>query len=330
MERGWGEVIYPKITKLNLFQYKCITDFCTVMAKEKRKAYIALALVSFFWGTTYLAAKISAAHIPGLFVAGVRQFVSGTILVGYFLSIGYKLPDKRSFLKIAIQGVLLLCISQGLLTWSLEFIDSGIAAIIAGLVPMLVALFSILLLRFARFTPLMIVGLVIGFGGIITIFYEHFAQLVNSEYALGIGLALTATTSWAFGTVFASRYKPKTEIMFSVGWQLLIAGCIMLVVCGISGKYTNLMEAHADALWALLYLVLIGSLLTYSAYVFAVSKLPPTQVSVYAYINPIVAIFLGWLVLHESMSINVVTGTAITLGGVWLVNREFKKQQAKS
>jgi drug/metabolite transporter (DMT)-like permease len=296
------------------------------METDKRKAYIALALVSFFWGTTYLAAKISAQHIPGLFVAGVRQFVSGTLLVGYFLSMGYRLPDKKSWFSIAVQGVLLLCISNGLLTWAMEYIDSGLGAIIAGLVPLFVALFSILLLRFARFTPLMIIGLVIGFGGIVTIFYEHFAQLLNSRYAFGVGLSLIATISWSFGTVFASRYKPQTEIMFSVGLQMFLAGIIMLLVCGVSGKYANLLEAHSDALWSLLYLILIGSLLTYSAYVFAVSKLPPTQVSVYAYINPIVAIFLGWLILHESMSINVVTGTAITLGGVFLVNREFKKQ----
>ncbi len=297
------------------------------MAKDKRKAYMALAVVSFFWGTTYLAAKISAAHMPGLFVAGVRQAVAGTLLVGYFLSIGYKLPDKKSLLKITIQGVLLLCISQGLLTWALEFIDSGLAAIIAGLMPLFVAMFSIVLLRFAKFTPLMIVGLLVGFGGIVTIFYEHFAQLMNSKYLFGIILSLIATISWSFGTVFSARYKPNTEIMFSVGLQMLIAGCIVLVVCGVSGKYTNLMETNAAALWSLAYLILVGSLLTYSAYVFAVSKLPPTQVSIYAYINPIVAIFLGWLVLNESMSINVVTGTLITLGGVYLVNKEFKKQQ---
>jgi drug/metabolite transporter (DMT)-like permease len=248
-------------------------------------------------------------------------------LVGYFLGIGYNLPDKKSLVKITIQGVLLLCISQGLLTWALEFIDSGLAAIIAGLMPLFVAMFSILLLRFAKFTLLMIVGLIVGFGGIVTIFYEHFAQLMNSKYLFGIILSLIATISWSFGTVFSSRYKPDTEIMFSVGLQMLIAGVITLLACGFSGKYTNLMETNADALWSLAYLILVGSLLTYSAYVFAVSKLPPTQVSIYAYINPIVAIFLGWLVLHESMSINVVTGTLITLGGVYLVNKEFKKQQ---
>jgi drug/metabolite transporter (DMT)-like permease len=301
-------------------------DFCIVMAKDKRKAYIALALVSFFWGTTYLAAKISASHIPGLFVAAVRQVISGAVLVIYFKAMGYKWPDKKSWIKIAIQAILLLSIAQGLSIWALEYIESGLAAILAGLVPLLVALFSILLLRFAKFTPLIIVGLVIGFGGIVVIFYKYFQGFTNTKYALGICLSLIAVVCWSFGTVFASRYKPKTEIMFSVGLQMLLAGLLLLIICGVSGKYVNLAAVNTDALWGLVYLIVIGSLLTYSAYVFAVSKLPPTQVSVYAYINPIVAIFLGWLVLHEQMGINVITGTAITLGGVFLVNKEFKKQ----
>lgn len=298
------------------------------MKAEKRKAYIALAWVSFFWGTTYLASKISAHAIPGLFVSGVRQTVSGLVLVAYFKSMGYEWPDKKSWGIIAAQGFFLLCIANGLLTWSMEYIDSGLGAIIAGLVPLFVALFSILLLRFARFTPLMVAGLVIGFGGIVTIFYEHFSQLLNPKYATGVGLSLVATVSWSFGTVYASRYKPKGDLLFGVGLQMLLAGVVILTVCGVSGKYINLLQAESKALWSLLYLIVVGSLLSYSAYVFAVSKLPPTQVSVYAYINPVVAIFLGWLVLKEHMSLNVITGTLITLGGVWLVNKEFKKQQA--
>jgi drug/metabolite transporter (DMT)-like permease len=107
---------------------------------------------------------------------------------------------------------------------------------------------------------------------------------------------------------------------------MLMAGVIMLLISFVAGQYVNPLNANADALWSLLYLIVIGSLLTYSAYVFAVSKLPPTLVSVYAYINPIVAIVLGWLLLHEEISYNVVIGTAITLGGIYLVNREFKKQ----
>jgi drug/metabolite transporter (DMT)-like permease len=298
------------------------------MKSERSKAYIALAMVSFFWGTTYLAARISTQHIPGLFVAGVRQFAGGLLMVGYFKSKGFSWPDKKSLVKIAIQGVLLLCLSNGLLTWSLEYINSGLAAIIAGMVPLFVALFSILLIQFARFTGMMIIGLLTGFAGIITIFYDHFAQLLNARFAFGAGLAMIATICWSFGTVFASRYKPRTDILFSVGLQMLIAGTLMLLVCFASGKYVNLAEAGGSALWSLVYLVLIGSLLAYPAYVFAISKLPPTQVSVYAYINPVVAVLLGWMILNEQMSLNMVTGTLITLAGVYVVNREFKKQKA--
>lgn len=103
----------------------------TVMKKELRNAYFALGLVSFFWGTTYIVARIGAQHIPGLFVAGVRQFLSGLILVTFFLIKGYKIPDWKILKRISIQGVFLLCIANGLLTWSVEFISGGLAAIIA-------------------------------------------------------------------------------------------------------------------------------------------------------------------------------------------------------
>jgi drug/metabolite transporter (DMT)-like permease len=296
------------------------------MKKDLRKAYIALAIVSFFWGTTYLAAKVSALEMPGFFVAGMRQFISGAILVGYFKFMGHQWPDKKSLGYILAQAVLLLCISNGLLTWAMQYIPSGLGAIIAGLVPLFVALFSVLFLRFAKFTGIMLLGLLIGFAGVATIFYEHFKNLVDAKFAFGIGLSLTATISWSFGTVYSSNHKPTVNLLYSVGLQMLMAGVIMLLISFVAGQYVNPLNANADALWSLLYLIVIGSLLTYSAYVFAVSKLPPTLVSVYAYINPIVAIVLGWLLLHEEISYNVVIGTAITLGGIYLVNREFKKQ----
>lgn len=298
------------------------------MKKEKEKAWIALGLVSFFWGTTYLAARISAHYLPGLFVSGVRQFVSGLLMTGFFFVRGQAWPDRNSLIKIAVQGVLLLGISNGLLTWSLEYINSGLAAILAGLVPLFIALFSVLLLRFARFTPLMIIGLVTGLAGILVIFYEHFLQLLNARFAFGVLLSLAATISWSFGTVWSSRYKPRTELLFSVGLQMLIAGSLLLLVCFVSGKYANLLQADAAALWGLVYLIFFGSLLAYSAYVFAISRLPPTQVSLYAYVNPVVAVVLGWIILKEELGIHILTGTFITLAGVYLVNREFKKQQA--
>ncbi len=295
--------------------------------KDLSKAYIALGLVSFLWGTTFIAAKVGAEHMPGLYLSGLRQFSSGLILVAFFLARGYKLPDYESLKRISIQGIRVLCIANGLLTWSLEYISGGLAAIIAALIPLFISLFSIMLLKCAKFTRWMIAGLAIGFGGVVVIFYDYLHFLTDKSFAFGVVLALLSTVTWAFGTVYTSKKSLPVDILYNVGLQMLVAGVVTLIVCLVSGKYINLATADNASLYSLLYLILFGSLIAYTAYVFAISKLPATLVSVYAYINPVVAVALGWLLLHEKMNPNMVLGTCITLGGVYLVNREFKKQK---
>lgn len=295
------------------------------MKKDLQKAYIALALVSFFWGTTYVAARVGAQEIPGLFMAGIRQFVSGLILVAFFLARGYKLPGLNELKRISVQGIFLLCIANGLLTWAMEYISGGLAAIIVALVPLFIALFSVWLSGSAKITRWMIAGLVIGFAGVLIIFSDYMGEIKNKNFLFGVGLSLISVLSWSFGTVYTSRQRSSINILFNVGLQMLIAGIIMLIVCGITGKYINLATANQTAWIALLYLIVFGSLIAYSAYVFAISKLPPTLVSIYAYINPIVAVGLGWLILSEKMNWIMVIGIIITLGGVYMVNREFKK-----
>ncbi len=297
------------------------------MKKELQKGYIALALVSFFWGTTYIASKIGTQHMPGLFLSGVRQFSSGLIMVGFFLLKGYQLPTLGDLKKISIQGILFLCLANGLLTWSLEYISSGLAAIIAALVPLFVTLFSIWLLKTAKVTRWMFLGLLLGFAGVVTIFYDYVGQLGNNNFILGICMAFFSVISWSFGTVYTSGQRLSIGILFGVGLQMLIAGIVMLLVCLVSGKYVNLSGTGHASWYALAYLVFFGSILAYSAYMFAIKKLPPTQASLYAYINPIVAVLCGWLLLSEKMNVHMITGTMITLGGVFLVNHEFKKQQ---
>ena len=295
------------------------------MKKELNRAYIALAIVSFFWGTTYIASRIGAQHMPGLFMAGIRQFSSGLILVGFFVAKGYSLPNKEIMRKISIQGIFLLCFANGFLTWSLEYISSGLAAIIAALVPLFVTVFSIWLSKCTKISRLMILGIIIGLGGVITIFYDYLGQIHNRSFVFGVVLALLSTLSWSFGTVYSSKQKLSIAILFGVGLQMLFAGVVILVVCGLTGKYVNLADTGHASWFALLYLIFFGSLLAYPAYAFAITKLPAAQVSIYAYINPIVAVGLGWLLLQEKMNANMLLGTVITLGGVWLVNRESKK-----
>jgi drug/metabolite transporter (DMT)-like permease len=297
------------------------------LKKEIHKAYIALGLVSFLWGTTFIASRVGAQHMPGLFVSGVRQFSSGLIMVSFFLLRGYHLPTWADLRKISLQGILMLCIANGLLTWSLEYISSGLAAIIAALVPLFIMLFTMLLSRCARITRWMLAGMLIGFTGVLTIFYDYAGQMKNNSYVFGVVLALLSTLIWAFGTVYTARRKASINILFNVGLQMFIAGSLLLLICFISGKYVNLAGTGHASWYALSYLVVFGSLIAYSAYVFAISKLPPTLVSIYAYINPIVAVAFGWLLLQEKLNANMLIGTAITLGGIYLVNREFKKSK---
>jgi len=167
--------------------------------------------------------------------------------------------------------------------------------------------------------------MIVGFAGVLTIFYDYLVQLRQPSFLFGVILAIISTLSWSFGTVYSSKQKPQIDILFNVGLQMLIAGVMVLVVCMITGKYVGLGEIGTNSWLALSYLVVFGSLVAYSAYVFVISKLPPTQVSIYAYINPIVAVLLGWFLLAEKMNINMAIGTVITLAGVYLVNREFRK-----
>lgn len=303
----------------------CLKRKQPTMKKELHKAYIALGIVSFFWGTTYIAARVGAQEMPGLFISGLRQFISGAILVSYFLLKGYRIPNKEILKKISVQSIFLLCIANGLLTWSVEYISGGLAAIIAALVPLFIALFTVWLSKCATISRLMIIGLVVGFAGVLTIFYDYLGQMKSGSFVLGVVLAILSTLSWSFGTVYTSKEKPPINILFNVGLQMLIAGVLVLIICGVTGKYVNMATVGQNAWLALVYLIVFGSLIAYSAYVFMISKLPPTQVSVYAYINPIVAVLIGWLLLSEKMNVQMIIGTLITLGGVYLVNREFKK-----
>lgn len=295
------------------------------MKKETRNAYIALGLVSFFWGTTYVASRIGAQHIPGFYMAAIRQFISGLILVGFFLLRGYKIPEWKVLRQISVQGIFLLCIANGGLTWAMEYISGGLASIIVALVPLFIALFTMLLSKCTRITRTMVIGLITGFTGILLIFSDYFGEMKNGNFLLGVGLSLVSVLSWSFGTVYTSNKKPLVDILFGVGLQMLIAGVIMLLVCALTGNYVNLADTGRDSWIALSYLIVFGSLIAYSAFVFAINKLPATQVSIYAYINPLVAVGLGWLLLSEKLNLLMIIGMLITLTGVYVVNRESKK-----
>lgn len=298
------------------------------MKKQHTNAYLALVIVSIFWGTTYLAARIGVQHMHGMMLAGLRQTSAGLILTAFFLLKGYKLPQMPVLSRLFVIGVIMLCGSNGLMTWAMQYIPSGLGAIIAATVPIWVTIFSFFLVQRTRISWQLVTGMVIGLLGIGGIFYDNLAHLMEPEYRFGILLITAACVFWALGSVLTAKWALGINYLYGAGYQMLFSGIVMLVIAGLMGQHLNVGSFTGELWGSLLYLVFIGSLLSYSAYVFALNNLPPSLVSVYAYINPIVAVLLGWLILSEKLNWTMGVSCLVTLLGVYIVNKAFNKQKS--
>lgn len=298
------------------------------MKKSNTSAYLALIIVSFFWGTTYLASRIGVQHMHGIMLAGLRQTAAGIILVAFFMLRGYKLPELPILSRLFVIGVLMLCGSNGLMTWAMQYIPSGMGAIIAATVPIWITVFSYFLVQKTRISIQLVLGMVIGMIGIGGIFYDHLKELMNPEYRLGVMLIGVACVFWALGSVLTAKWALGVNYLYGAGFQMLFSGLVMLLIAVVTGQHLYASSFTGELWGSLLYLIFIGSLLGYSAYVFALNNLPPSLVSIYAYVNPIVAVVLGWLILSEKLNWMIGASCLVTLLGVYLVNNAFNKNKS--
>ena len=292
---------------------------------ERTKALIAVGLVSFFWGTTWLASKRGVLHVPALQLAGIRQLLGGGIYILYFALKGWKMPSMQQLFRFTWMGILMFVASNGLSTWSVQYIPSGLGAVIGAIAPIWIALFSLFLFRDARLNLMTIIGLLLGLGGILIIFYDYLEALFNSDFLIGIIFGVLATMTWGLGTLFTVKHARDINPYYSVGWQMFISGIILTLLARISGQHLPLADIHPTAWWSIAYLVIIGSIISFAAFIYALKRLPAAQASVYAYINPIVAVIIGALMNHEKLTFFIAAGTLVTLFGVYLVNTGFKK-----
>jgi drug/metabolite transporter (DMT)-like permease len=298
------------------------------MRKSNTNAYIALAIVSIFWGTTYLASSVGVRHMHGVMLAGIRQAVAGFLITGFFLLKGYKIPGKIVLSKLFVIGTLMLCGGNGLLTWALRYIPSGLGAIIAATIPIWITITSYFLVQRTRLSLQLIIGMILGFGGVAGIFYNYLSSLMNPDFQFGIIIGFISCIFWALGSVLTAKWALGVNYLYGAGFQMFFSGIIMLIVATLFlGQHVEVQSFTAELWESLLYLVLVGSVFSYSAYVFALNNLPPAQVSIYAYINPVVAVLLGWLILHENLTWLTGVCSLITIGGVYLVNSAVNKSK---
>jgi drug/metabolite transporter (DMT)-like permease len=291
----------------------------------KQKALLALAWVCFFWGTTWLASKVAVNQgVPGLQVAAIRQFLAGILYIIFFVVKKQPWPKGKQWGIIIILAVLNFMLSNGLSYWGLQFITSGLASIIGAIFPLWIVLIN--LFGGERMPPKALTGLIMGFGGVCIIFADHLQDFLNADFTLGIILSVLATISWAAGSLYTKKHAANFNPYFSLGLQMIISGIALSGVIKTTGQYVPLAQIPANTWWAILYLIIIGSILTFIAYLYSLQHLPTSLASLYAYINPVVAVLLGVIIFNEKLNMFVAVGGAVTIAGVYLVNDAFRKR----
>lgn len=287
-------------------------------------AYLALAAVCIIWGTTYLAIRIGVMDFPAFLFSGIRQISAGILLTGVMLTIGkVKFPSYKELFIQATGGFFMITMGNGLVGFGEVSVSSGLAAIICSTMPIWVILINLKVNQDERPTLAVVVGIMLGLFGILLIFKEHLQEFSNPAYSVGIALIFIANLGWAGGSFWMKRKNQHSNAFLNAGLQMFFGGIFMLPASMAFDDYSNLVWT-SDVVYSMLYLILMGSVVAYACYSYAIKKLPMTLVSMYAYINPLVAVVLGWLVLDEKLNLTIGIAMLITIAGIYSVNRGYQ------
>ena len=284
---------------------------------------IALCWVSFFWGTTWIASKEGVKHMPALQLVAIRQFIGGLLYISFFLFKKAPWPKGKQWKTILILSVLNFVLSNALSTWGVKYISSGLGAIIGAIVPLWIVIIGFF--KGERLSKLTVVGLIISFCGICVIFYDHLKDFLKPDFRFGIFLSITATITWAFGTLYTKKKAASFNPYFSLGLQMFISSIFVFAITGATGTSISLSAIPAASWWAIGYLVVFGAVLTFIAFIYALQHLPAEISSIYAYINPIVAVILGAFIFGETLNLAITIGGTVTLFGLYLINYALRK-----
>ena len=281
---------------------------------------ISFGLVYFFWGSTYIAILIAVRHFPAALLGGLRFLIAGVLMLGWCILTGKKVAiSGKDALRLLLMGVLLLTGGNVILAWTEKFINSGLAAMIVAIVPIWVAAIEALS-GGDRLNARGWTGLLLGIGGLFVLLWPDIANgsSVNRRDLL-VSLALTlGALSWALGSVISRRVQLGIGPFAATGWEMMLAGTVNALIALGLGEFHHADWSRSGWL-AIAYLVTFGSLVGFTAYIWLLEHVPTPKVATYAYVNPIVAVFLGWLILGERIDRYMVLGMAVIITAVVLV-----------
>jgi drug/metabolite transporter (DMT)-like permease len=300
------------------------------MKNNKGMVIAAFAAIYLIWGSTYLGILLAIKTIPPFFMASARFLVAGIILLGWSFWKGEKIPSLRSTGMIAFSGILLLFIGNGAVTWVEQYLPSALAAIIVATVPLWFVLLDKRQWHFYFSNKQIILGLIIGFAGVVLLFAGKTATDLFSDRMKFISLLVLmgGTIAWTAGSLFSKYRKMEGSTTMKVAIQMITAGIAFFIAALVAKEQKHMIieQVNWTSIAALLYLIIFGSLIGYMAYMWLLSVRPASLVGTYAYVNPVVAVFLGWIVAGETISTQQVIGLSVIIIGLVIVNVSKEKK----
>ena len=290
-----------------------------------RRAWLAYAVICVVWGTTFLAIRVAIETIPTLYVNAIRFIGAGSILLLLSLIVRARFPKGLAdWRNTIINGVLMSAISNTLVVYSENFLASGLAALLAAMIPIWMAVLESIIGE-APMNRRKFAGLALGFAGVALLVAPAIGKPDTSlKFFLAVFLMQVNAIIWNIGTLRSKRYKSAADPMAMASIQMLSGGLAVFTLSLILGHHAP-MHFSTRSLLAVLYLMIFGSVIAYSAYIYALGKLPAGKLSSYAYVNPAVAVVVGWMFLSEPLTLRMILAMAVILGGVALIQLDKRR-----
>jgi drug/metabolite transporter (DMT)-like permease len=285
------------------------------------KTLLAFAIIYFVWGSTFLAIRIGVREVPPLLFAAMRFLVAGLVLYGWMIARGERSPSRRQWMSAVLLALLIFVIDYGLLFWAEQRVPSGLAAVMMATIPVFIALSEILFLRTQRLTVRLASALLIGIGGV-AVLMSHSLNLGGAPVdRTGAVALIIGSISWSIASVLTRKLPLPPSKVMSSGAQMLAGGILLTLTAAALGEFRNFHPSTVSrGAWiSLLYLIIAGSIIGFTAYVWLIHHESPTKVGTYAYVNPVVAVLLGYFLGGEALGLRTILGTLFVLISVVVI-----------
>ena len=292
------------------------------------KVLLAFSIIYFVWGSTFLAIRVGVQHVPPFLFAALRFIVAGAALFGWMRATGAPNPSAREWRSVSLLALLIFVCDYGLLFWAEKRVPSGIAAVMLATIPAFMALAEISILRTQRLTPRLGFAMLIGVTGVMVLVSRTVSFGDAPIDPMGACALIMAAVSWAISSALSKKLQLPSSKAISSGAQMLAGGLMLLVVSAAFGELRGFqIQAVPCRIWlALLYLIVAGSIIGFTAYVWLIHHESPTRVGTYAYVNPVVAVLIGYFLGGEALGARTLLGTALVLISVVVITTTKKAQ----